>query len=98
MSNSDRHTGPDQRKRDLRDAGSAVQSAVEQGRERYNWESGQWGAHEPDYGRPYGEHPEHQPVCGPNRHGPQYEEGGRYPGTRENDEEISLSGRREDSG
>ncbi|OZI63798.1 BON domain-containing protein [Bordetella genomosp. 1] len=44
--------------------------------------SGQFGADEPDYGRPKGQRPEDYVGGEANEAGPQYEEGGRYPGTR----------------
>jgi len=53
-------------------------------REQQTRQSGRWGGEEPSYGRPYGERPEAPAGRGrPNRRGPQYEQGGQYPGTRE---------------
>ncbi len=47
--------------------------------------SGRVGAQEPGYGRPPGECPPELGYGQPNRHGPEYEEGGRYPGARLDD-------------
>lgn len=66
------------------------QGQPDRGRQEHTRESGRWGADEPDYGRPRGERPEPEPHTGPNRHGPQYEEGGRYPGTRQGNEHPPL--------
>lgn len=61
-------------------------------------DAGQFGADEAGYGRPAAERP--QPHVGgePNDKGPQYEEGGRYPGTRETAEGESIKSRSDDPG
>jgi len=68
--------------RDEEDAGR--DDAYRYRREQQTRRSGRWGGEEPSYGRPYGERPAAPAGRGrPNRHGPQYEQGGQYPGTRE---------------
>jgi len=50
--------------------------------DEYPRKSGRWGAEEPPMGRPYGERPNPGKGGKPNPHGPEYEQGGRYPGTQ----------------
>jgi hypothetical protein len=60
-------------------------------RQQDTQKTGQLGADEPDYGRPAGHRPDPQPKSGPNRQGPQYEQGGAYPGKRQSlDRESTL--------
>ncbi|MBO1113765.1 BON domain-containing protein [Bordetella petrii] len=68
-------------------------------REHHTRQSGRWGGEEPAYGRRYGERPA-EPTGGgdPNFHGPQYEQGGRYPGTREAGPFEGLRSRSADPG
>jgi len=54
--------------------------------------SGRWGAEEPPYGRPAGERPNSGQGGRPNPRGPEYEQGGRYPGAREPGEGRSAAG------
>ena len=77
---------------------SKTQATAQRGQEKHTRESGRWGADEPDYGRPQGKRPEPEPKSGPNRKGPQYEEGGRYPGTREVNEHTPVRSRSADPG
>ncbi|MFJ1298929.1 BON domain-containing protein [Pseudomonadota bacterium AL_CKDN230030165-1A_HGKHYDSX7] len=66
------------------DPGATGQDArARRAQEHETRQSGQFGADEPDYGRPPGERPADNVGGKPNRAGPQYEEGGRYPGPRE---------------
>lgn len=75
-----------------------TQAETHRGQEEHSRESGRWGAEEPDYGRPPSQRPNPEPRSGPNRKGPQYEEGGRYPGTRETNEHTPLRSRSADPG
>ncbi|MCJ9708129.1 BON domain-containing protein [Bordetella hinzii] len=60
--------------------------------------SGRWGAEEPGYGRQWPERPPEYGYDRPNRHGPQYEEGGRYPGSRPLNQDEWLGSRSADPG
>lgn len=93
MAKVQRHTEPGQRQTPAHHDGKKHTD-----RERHTRESGRWGADEPDYGRPRHQRPDPEPHGGPNRHGPQYEEGGRYPGTREISEHTPLRSRSADPG
>lgn len=64
----------------------------------YSRGSGRWGAEEPDYGRPYGERPNRATGGQPNRRGPQYEQGGPYPGTRRAQWNEPITSRSADPG
>jgi len=83
MSNSVRGTSPQDTSSSAQDPSTGDVANVGKSREEHNRESGQVGADEPDYGRPRGERPDPEPKSGPNSKGPQHEEGGAYPGTRE---------------
>jgi hypothetical protein len=61
-------------------------------------DTGRMGADESDFGRPRGDRPETEPKGEPNEKGPQYEEGGRYPGTRDMSEGESVKSRSDDPG
>ncbi|HYG43776.1 MAG TPA: BON domain-containing protein [Bordetella sp.] len=81
------------------DGGDERDDANRYRREHQTRQSGQWGGEEPSYGRPYGERPA-EPVGGgrPNRRGPEYEQGGQYPGTRETGPSEDLHSRSADPG
>ncbi|SAI06677.1 osmotically inducible protein Y [Bordetella ansorpii] len=51
--------------------------------EAHTRQSGNFGADEPDYGRAQGEKPNPGQGGQANPKGPEYEQGGRYPGTRQ---------------
>ncbi|MBO9353813.1 BON domain-containing protein [Bordetella petrii] len=81
------------------DWGEDSDDAYRYRREHHTRLSGRWGGDEPSYGRRYGERPA-DPVGGgnPNRRGPQYEQGGQYPGTRETRPFEGLRSRSADPG
>ncbi|OZI74811.1 BON domain-containing protein [Bordetella genomosp. 12] len=54
----------------------------EQARDQGKAKSGRVGAQEPGYGKPSGQKPAGKGQQKPNPNGPQYEEGGQYPGPR----------------
>lgn len=83
MSTQDRQNEPKHGARPGNGSIDAGTANVEKSQEEHSRESGRWGADEPDYGRPRGDKPEAEPKGEPNPHGSPYEEGGRYPGTRE---------------
>ncbi|WP_255592903.1 BON domain-containing protein [Bordetella sp. BOR01] len=65
------------------DRGDERDEASRYRREHHTRQSGQWGGDEPSYGRRYGNRPAESVGGGnPNHHGPQFEQGGQYPGTR----------------
>ncbi|MVW73243.1 hypothetical protein [Bordetella sp. 15P40C-2] len=79
--------------------GSAKEKANEgKSRDENSRDTGRMGADEADYGRPRGARPETEPKGEPNEKGPQYEEGGRYPGTRDTAEGESVKSRSDDPG
>src|SRR5690606_16803613 len=85
--------------RPRRDSGDERDDAHQYRREHYTRQSGRWGAEEPPYGRRYGERPQEQAGTGrPNRRGPQYEQGGQYPGTRATGPFEGLRSRSADPG
>lgn len=96
MSNHDRNITPRDASSSARDTPSDEAANVGKSRAQHNRDSGQLGADAPDYGQPKGQRPEPEPTTGPNRNGPQYEEGGRYPGTRNTTE--TTESRSEDPG
>ncbi|MCD0504438.1 BON domain-containing protein [Bordetella petrii] len=67
-------------------------------RDRQSRQSGRWGADEPSYGRSYGDRPAPSVGGRPNRGGPQYEQGGQYPGTRPAGRNEALRSRSADPG
>lgn len=68
-------------------------------RDRQTRQSGRWGSEEPSYGRPYGDRPGEPAGRGhPHQRGPQYEQGGQYPGTRAASPSEGLRSRSADPG
>jgi len=59
------------------------QRAAKEGSTEHARKSGRWGAEEASYGRPHGERPNPGQGGRANPKGPEFEQGGRYPGARE---------------
>lgn len=88
MSNHERSADPKKTTGTDHDTSNIDTDKVEKSQEQHTRDSGRFGADEPDYGRAPGDRPEPTPKSGPNSQGAQYEEGGRYPGTRDTTEKT----------
>lgn len=61
------------------------------GQDKHTRQTGRFGADEPDYGRPHGDKPNPGKGGRANPQGPEFEQGGSYPGARQSSETDAAS-------